>query len=641
MVKLNDWEIAFINRFVEYYNLYKGSSIRTQTVMEVLSREMAIDTQKVLNSFYNTLKKALSIEPSAIENLDSILSDELIENLKRQGFSYPVLKFVFPKKAKYKDIKFKENLLFSRGDDGLVRFWVYYDSKFYFLKEIGEFNGGYGPYELLGDYLFYAIDNKLIVYNVKSEIKLNEREFPNKIEALETIDDIVYVYYGKIKQGVKIFDNEILYDLAQVYEKIPTSITKIDLDDGFVMIHEEQIIYAIENNKSFSKLREYEMPAENIIYLFGKFAILKDNVFYLYDLEKNSVVLSLSDNAVILPKEDKIFVFEGNYLKVFDLNNLSFIKSFKIKHNVYSMGAFNNFLLIGCDGYLVVFKLKEKFLIKEFELMREFKKFEISKGKIKILKAYNDYIFAYSDDGNLIILDSLNFKEIYKIKVFLKDFIWTGKNLILIFEDRLDICKIDGKVQKSLDIKTSSYFIYNKELILGTEDGFVKFLNVDNFEIDREFKVSNTKIRAISSYKNYIFVVDSFGYYVFTINWEIKQIPSYNPVKSITGIRRFDDYLSIAYKNGEIKTYHRDGSLKSVMKTKGFENEEIVIDGEIKFYAFADGYIIVKGNKFYGSRNFRDYIYFVDGYDIIMSDKYYEFYEEPSLFDDLSLLNNS
>ncbi|MEO0209015.1 MAG: hypothetical protein ABIL43_02295, partial [candidate division WOR-3 bacterium] len=163
----------------------------------------------------------------------------------------------------------------------------------------------------------------------------------------------------------------------------------------------------------------------------------------------------------------------------------------------------------------------------------------------------------------------------------------------------------------------------------------------DNFEIDREFKVSNTKIRAISSYKNYIFVVDSFGYYVFTTNWEIKQIPSYNPIKSITGIKRFDDYLSIAYKNGEIKTYHRDGSLKSVMKTKGFENEEIVIDGEIKFYAFADGYIIVKGNNFYGSRNFRDYIYFVDGYDIIMSDRYYEFYEEPSLFDALSLLNNS
>jgi hypothetical protein len=39
MVKLNDWEIAFIGRLVEYYKLYKGSSIRMQTVMEILSKE--------------------------------------------------------------------------------------------------------------------------------------------------------------------------------------------------------------------------------------------------------------------------------------------------------------------------------------------------------------------------------------------------------------------------------------------------------------------------------------------------------------------------------------------------------------------------------------------------------------------------
>lgn len=59
MIKLNDWEIAFIGRLVEYYKLYKGSSIKMQTVIEILSKEMAIDVQKVLDSFYKLLKKIL------------------------------------------------------------------------------------------------------------------------------------------------------------------------------------------------------------------------------------------------------------------------------------------------------------------------------------------------------------------------------------------------------------------------------------------------------------------------------------------------------------------------------------------------------------------------------------------------------
>ncbi len=639
MVRLNDWEVAFIQRFVEYYNLYKGSSIRTQTVIEVLSREMAIDTQKVLSSFYTTLKKALSIEPDAIENLDSILSDELIENLKRQGFSYPVLKFTFPKKAKYKDIKFRNNILFSRGDDGIVRFWIYYDGKFYFLKEIGEFGGGYQPYELVEDYLFYVLEKNLIVYNVKSEIKLVQKEFPNKIEALEVIDDVVYVYYGKIKQGVKIFDNEILYDLADVYEKVPGVITKVEVGEGFVQVYEDQIIFANENNKAFSKLREYDV--ENITTFLGDYAIVRDNVLYFYDLGRNSIILSLPANTIVHQNGNLFFISEGNDLKVFDLNTLSFKKLHKIGYPVHSISTFGNLLLVGSDGYLILFKLKEKFLMKEFEVMKQFKKLEISKGKIKDLKVYNDYIFAFSDEGILFVLDSSNFKIVYTIKGTFNDFIWTGKNLILLYQDKIDFCKIDGKIQKTLNLKSTSYAINNNELILGTDNGFVKFLNLEKFEIDREFRISSFKIQAISNYKNYILVADSFGYYVFVKDLQIKQILSHNPVKSITGINRFDDYLSIAYKNGEIKTYHKDGSLKSVIKAKGFEDKELVIDGDIVFYAFSDGYVVVKGNKFYGSKNYRDYLYFVDGYDIIMSDKYYEFYEDPSLFDELSLLNKS
>jgi len=637
MVKLNDWEIAFIGRFIEYYNLYKGSSVKTQTVIEVLSKEMAIDPDKVLNSFYTLLKKGLSIEPSAIENFDGLISDELIENLRKHGFSYPVLKFRFPKRTSYRDIKFKNNLLYSRGEDGLVRFWIYYEGVFYFLKEIGELNGNYGPYEVIDDYLYYAKDNKLIVYNIKSEIKINEREFPYKIEALELNENIIYVYYGKIKQGVRIFDNEIVYDLADVYDKLPQSVSKIELGDGFVIVHEGQIIYAKENNKSFSKIREYEIPSENAIRKIGKYILFKDNVYYLYDLLKNNVVLSLSDEMAFNYKNDIFISFDKlNNLKIYELNDFKNKKIIKLSENVYSLDFNEDYLILGSDGYIIVYKLKSKFLFREFSSLKKFKKIDISKGKIIILKIFEDYIFAYSDEGILKVLSLNDFSEISSIKANFKDFFYYKNYLVLIYEDKVELCKINGQVQKVFDIKVSSYFVYNKEIIFGTEDGKVIFLN-DSFEIDREFQVSKSRIKFISDFDKYILLCDDYGFHLFTTNWEIIQILSHNPSKSIIEVKRFDDYLSIAFKNGEIKTYHRDGSLKSAIKTKGFQNNEIIIDNDIKFLAFDDGYIIIKGNKFYGSNNCRDYIYFVDGYDIIMSDNYYNFYEDENLFNQIAL----
>ncbi len=637
MVKLNDWEIAFIGRFVEYYKLYKGSSVKMQTVVEILSKEMAIDVQKVLDSFYSLLKKSLSIEPSAIDNLDGFISDELIESLKKSGFSYPVLKFRFPTKSKYRDVKFRDNLLFSRGEDGLVRFWIYYENWFYFLKEIGEYGCGYGHYEKLEDYLFYTIGNKLIVYNIKSEVKINEKEFPSEILSLELNNDVVYVYYGKIKQGVKIFDNDIVYDLADVYDKLPQLNVRIDLDKGFVFIHEGEIIYASENNKALSEVFEYEIPTENIVGFIKNFILMKDKTHYLYDFEKNSAILSLSDEVTFSYNNDFLITFDKlNNLKVYDLNDYKLKKSIKISDNVYSICFNDNYLFLGCDGYILVYKLKEKIAFKEFETLKKLKKIDISNEKINLIKIFDNYLFAYSN-GVLKVFDLEKFDEVYSIKVSLNDFFYNNL-LFLIFDDRVDICKLNGQVQKTLNLRVSSYLLDNKRVILGTEDG--KIVVLENDEI-REYNISNSEIKLISKYKNYYCVCDKLGIYLFTDIWDIKQVLSYNPSKPITGIKRFDDYLSIAYLNGEIKTYHRDGSLKSVIKTKGFENKEIKIDNEIKFLAFSDGYIVVKGNKFYGSKNCRDYIYFVDGYDIIMSDNYYEFFEDVSLFDELSLLNSS
>jgi hypothetical protein len=100
---------------------------------------------------------------------------------------------------------------------------------------------------------------------------------------------------------------------------------------------------------------------------------------------------------------------------------------------------------------------------------------------------------------------------------------------------------------------------------------------------------------------------DKFGVYLLMFG-KLSKFYHNNLSKPITGIKKFVDYFSIAHINGQIKTYHRDGSLKSAMKKKGFENKEMKTDNRIKFLAFDDGYINLEGNKVYGSKNWRDYV---------------------------------
>ncbi|MCS7245447.1 MAG: hypothetical protein RMJ38_04910 [candidate division WOR-3 bacterium] len=642
MIKLNDWEKAFIERFVEYYNLYMGSSIRMQVVAEILSKEMGIDTNKVLGGFYSLLKGALSIDLSASEVLNGIISQELIENLKKQGFSYPVLKFKFPKGSFYKDIKFKDNLLYSRGEDGLVRFWIYYDNYFYFLKEIGVLNAGYGPYEVLGDYLYYALGEKLIVYNIKSETKITEKVFPYKIEALESNGDIVYVFYGKIKQGIRISDNEVVYDLADVYEKLPQQRTKIDINEYFVIVHEGQIFYAKENERAFSNIYKIDFTTENIVFALESYIAMKDNILYLYDFEKRSVVISLSDEVAFSFRNNlMISVDKLNSLKLLDLGDLKMKSISSINEVVYSIDFNENYVVVGSNGYLIVYKLRDKLLFKTFNTFKEYRKIPISKGNVVKVKLYDNYLFAYADDGVLKVVSANDFSELHTLKVNIKDFVWTGNYLILFYNEKFDVCKLNGQVQTSYDLNVSSYLIYNREVILGTKEGIVKFLNLNDLSIHKEYKVSGSEIKVISPYKKYILIVDGDGILIFTPFWEVEQVLSRDISKPIKYIERFDDYVSIVYENGKISTYHKDGSLKSQIKTKGSMSDKCNIESDLEFLAFENGYIVKRGNNFYGSMNYKDYIYFVDGYDIIVDDKYYSFYLDSSLFEEISLLNTS
>jgi hypothetical protein len=88
---------------------------------------------------------------------------------------------------------------------------------------------------------------------------------------------------------------------------------------------------------------------------------------------------------------------------------------------VYSI-AFDNDLFLGSDGYILIYKLKERIAFREFETIKKLK-------KIEILKIFENYLFAYSN-GVLKVLTLEKFEEIYLIMANLKDFFY--KNLLFL-----------------------------------------------------------------------------------------------------------------------------------------------------------------------------------------------------------------
>lgn len=117
-------------------------------------------------------------------------------------------------------------------------------------------------------------------------------------------------------------------------------------------------------------------------------------------------------------------------------------------------------------------------------------------------------MFAYADDGVLKVISANDFSELYTLKVSIKDFVWTGNYLILFYNEKFDVCKLNGQVQTSYEVK----------------EGIVKFLNLNDLSIHREYKVSNSEIKVISPYKKYVLVVDGDGILIFTPFWEVKQV---------------------------------------------------------------------------------------------------------------------
>ena len=115
---------------------------------------------------------------------------------------------------------------------------------------------------------------------------------------------------------------------------------------------------------------------------------------------------------------------------------------------------------------------------------------------------------------------------------------------------------------------------------------------------------------------------------------------SRNPEVSIAGIERFDSYLAIGFSEKQIRIYNRQGRKKLAFMLNSIAPDEFrkpVRDIELR--VFDDGYLMKSGERaFYGSENWRDYIYVTDGHDIYMPDaegysEYFDYICQESLFD--------
>lgn len=139
------------------------------------------------------------------------------------------------------------------------------------------------------------------------------------------------------------------------------------------------MFYAKENEKGFSNIYKIDFTTENVVFALGNYIAIKDNIFYLYDFEKRSVMISLSDEVAFSFRNDlMISVDKLNNLKLLDLRDLKIKSISSINEVVYSIDIDENYVVIGSNGYLVVYKLRDKLLFKTFNTFREYKKIPIS-----------------------------------------------------------------------------------------------------------------------------------------------------------------------------------------------------------------------------------------------------------------------
>lgn len=626
-------------------------------------------------------------------------------------FYYPRVSFKFPKESNFKDLKYKGDFLYSSGDDGLIRIFRYDKKidKIQFLKEIGILGSICSAYEIYKNYLLYAVNKNMYVYDFKSEKKLQIIEIDEKIDDInfDLASNILSIYFGNKEQDFDILDGNVFFKsnikntkkilslttnaLINNHNKILCNKKLFSLKiinraefifDRILSYNNKNIIVCSNNEKSFIFKNEnntlkiigeldeipYRLSINNKYLLTnnGSNPFLIKLYEYKNNIEKFDLIALSSINNIknaVFSKDEKFlfFMIEGSYY----LERLSEIKANKIifssknKEILKSNSPFcsiffsekNKYLIIQVDTTFInnyrkvfIFDIINKKILKEFEFNCSSLSYEFFDNENKLvflqflgknlkLEIYSSINWTLLNTSEIIINNYIN-PQIYKI----------NEECFFIPYDK----KISFFYTKTL--REEKHFLFTEKILLFLQNSqkilcaslnklyIFSFDNIDFFD-DPLIIETNHTIKYFELYDNNKKLIIFYNDYYEIYDIENYKIISKNPCRELLGYLKFDNYISIIYKN-EIKTFKHTNDGAELIYTLN----SITSGGDYKkipenMFAFDDGFIIKKlDGKVYGSKNWKDYVYFVDGDEIKdypQWESYFEAVWNSNIFEEL------
>ncbi len=661
VLSLNEKEKAFIEQYQDLYIKHNGKEEIINAVLPFVVQNVD-NHENLIKIIYDEIKKKLFCEKYKKEYFPTfVIKNDFLKfiNEKDIDFSVKQIQFSFPSVSIYSNIKYRNNYLLSSGNDGIIRIWQFDKNKeqFFLFGEYGEKQTTESQFDLLNEYLFYSKDKSLIVYHIFSKKIVTTENLSNKIEDILLKDDKIFIYSNNISSGYVIENNKLFVKTVDKYDSTEYKEKSVKINDKKVVFVKDDKIYLTENEiKEITKDLEVNClkttqatnwattvaitpDGKNIV---SSKKILDFNGNCLKTLighsgYVNSIAITPDGKNIVSGSSDcsiKIWDFNGNCLKTFENNtNVYSVAITPDGKNIISGG--DNQTMSGMDKTIKIWDFNGNCL-KTFEGHKSsvMSAAITSNGK-NIISGSTDYTIKIWDfNGNCLKTFEGHANVVYSVVI-------TPNNKNIISGSRDNIIKIwdfAGNCLKTFENYATTITITpdGKNIISGSYDNTIKIWDFNgNCLKTLTGHTSPIFSIAITSDGKNIVSSDTIG--VIKI-WEIKrfdfkpsEILSDNLVLPIYGIQKIDNYLIIYYKNGNVLRFDKEGNLKEKITIKSENNSNLIFTGlkqpKINFYPLENDFIIEKDGFYYGSKNYKDYLYFIENDKVCLFDEGYDYYD--------------